>query len=543
MPQAPASYKEAMLSPHADQWRAAVNEHLAGHARLHTFEEIIIPSHRRAIPGKWVFALKTSPTGQIDRFKARFVIQGFRQRQGLDFTEVFSPTIRSEQIRLALALAAEWMGRSRRSVNSKMSVQIAKADVSDAYLTAPLPDDENVLFELPAGYTPTLHAPAGHRVVARSIKAQMGLKQSGRVWHSHFHSILLAQNFAQCNSAPCLYLRPHAGGIVLVGLFVDDLLLINHSTDSSALEDLINKELSAYLKIKYSPDLDKFLGAEFNITEDGIRMHLSSYIKSIVERFDEEDSSSAPTPALASPDSSANAADEAFLLRVDKLTYQSITGAAMFCQTTCRPDIAHAVNLLSRRMSQPRVCDLRAARRVLRYLRDTAGLGLLFPFDSHPTLSGLHAFADSDWANDRVERRSTSGYIALYNGAPISWHSGLQPVIALSTCEAEYVSLCDCCREIAYIRQLLAFLQCAPIRATPIYEDNQGTIDLVHNPVHHRRTKHVDVKYHYIRQAEAAGVVLVHKVPTLDNRADLFTKPLSGSLFATHVSALLHSPR
>jgi hypothetical protein len=125
MPKAPASYKEAMLSQHSDQWRATVDEHLAGHARLHMFVETIVPSHRSTIQGKWVFALKTSPTSQIERFKARFVIQGFRHRQGLDFNEVFSPTIRSEQTRLALALAAKWKGRTHHTTNGKIGVQIA----------------------------------------------------------------------------------------------------------------------------------------------------------------------------------------------------------------------------------------------------------------------------------------------------------------------------------------------------------------------------------------------------------------------------------
>jgi hypothetical protein len=105
-----------------------------------------VPSHRSAIQGKWEFTLKTAPSGQIERFKACFVVQGFRQRQGLDFTEVFSPTIGSEQIKLALALAAKWMGHTRRNTSGQMGVQIAKADVSDAYLTAPLPKDKNVLF-------------------------------------------------------------------------------------------------------------------------------------------------------------------------------------------------------------------------------------------------------------------------------------------------------------------------------------------------------------------------------------------------------------
>jgi hypothetical protein len=130
----------------------------------------------------------------------------------------------------------------------------------------------------------------------------------------------------------------------------------------------------------------------------------------------------------------------------------------------------------------------------------------------------------------------------LYNGTQISWHSGLQSVIALSSCEAEYVSLCDCCRELTYLRQLLAFLHDVQPEPTPVYEDNQGATDLVHNPVHHRHTKHVDVKYYFIRLCETERVVQVLKVHTLENRADIFTKVVTGSLFATHARALLHCP-
>jgi hypothetical protein len=113
----------------------------------------------------------------------------------------------------------------------------------------------------------------------------------------------------------------------------------------------------------------------------------------------------------------------------------------MFCMTTCRPDLAHAGNSLSRRMSAPRVCDLSNARRTLKYLNGTRRLGLLFNYEVTDEHKGLVAYADADWANDRLERRSTSGSVILHNGTPISWYSGLQSVVAMSSCEAEYVAL------------------------------------------------------------------------------------------------------
>jgi hypothetical protein len=141
------------------------------------------------------------------------------------------------------------------------------------------------------------------------------------------------------------------------------------------------------------------------------------------------------------------------MLHADKKKYQEITGAVMFCMTTCRPDIAHPVNTLSRKMSAPRLCDLRTARRVLQCLNGTRRLGLLIKFETAAEHAGLLAYVDADWANDRVERQSVYGYVVLYKGAPVSWYSGLQSVVTLSTCEAEYVALTEGCLEVAYLNQ------------------------------------------------------------------------------------------
>jgi hypothetical protein len=167
--------------------------------------------------------------------------------------------------------------------------------------------------------------------------------------------------FTQCESAPCLYTIVHTDGVILVGLYVDDLLL-NFSSDCNALHDLVNIKLNLRFHITYQPNLEKFHGAEFELKTEGIYMHLQHYIHSIVDCFGERSSAPSPVPAIPAADIPSSAADEALLLQGDKLTYQAITGAVMFCMTTCRPDIAHATNMLARRMSQPRRRDMLTAR-------------------------------------------------------------------------------------------------------------------------------------------------------------------------------------
>lgn len=517
-----------------------MEEHLRGHEELGSFVEEIVPIGRRVIPTKWVYALKTNADGEIVRYKSRFVVKGFMQRQGIDYDQVFSPTIRSEQIRMMIGVGARQTGLRLR-VNGRRRVAImGKADVTNAYLTAPLPEDEEVLFELPRGYVSKLSAPVGHKVVARSVKAQQGLKQSGRVWNQHQHKCLLEQGFMQCEVAPCIYIKEIDEGYILCGIFVDDILFINVSEDVDALGKVV-RLLSKHYEIKYDDKLDKFLGAEFEEKEEGIYMHLNQYIGDMMAKYGIDDDETEATPeSTEASDKKADFDGEALLLRTDKKIYQGITGALMFAMTTCRPDLAHAVNMLARRMSCPRAHDMKAARRVLRYLNGTRRLGLLFKFKTDKKgEEGLLAYADSDWANDSIERRSTSGFVVLLNGTPISWSSGLQSVVALSSCEAEYVALSECCRELAYLRHLMAFLR-EPVQGPfIIYEDNKGAIDLTNNPVHHKRTKHIDVKYHYIRAEQTSGRVMVTKVHTDNNRADIMTKATTVATFRRHVDALM----
>jgi len=244
----------------------------------------------------------------------------------------------------------------------------------------------------------------------------------------------------------------------------------------------------------------------------------------------------APVDAAAGPDPSSEEAKS--LSKSETTLYQVLVGSLMFAMTMCRPDIAFTVGLLARRMATPRRYDATLAKRCLRYLICTPLLGILFHFDAQPQ-PGLLAYVDSDWANDPIKRKSTTGYVTVYNGAPISWLSALQAIIALSSTAAEYVALTDCCREIHYLRELLEFLRRAEPEPTPIYEDNQGAIDLSKTSAHHKRSKHIDVRYHWIRQSQRLGIVIARKVDTAANRADIFTKPVDAVTFARHVGALM----
>lgn len=548
--QIPRNSKEARTSPQSHLWKTAEDAAIKTWLELNTFREEIVPENTKVVRTRWIYEAKTDLGGEMIKAKARNVVQGFQQERDKHYTQIFAPTIRGEQVRLLLAVAAKHLGLLRKEVRlslrnakllqMKLADVLGKGDVKDAYLQSPLPEGEQILFELPLGYQTKLHAPPGFKVVGRALKALPGMKQAGRTWYMHQRQVLRDMGFTPCDAAPCIYVKETDTGILVIGHFVDDLILVNLTRDPHAFEP-VKEEMRGKYEVKYSGSLDKFLGAEFEETEDGLRLHLANYIENITRKYLQQGTTPVDTPEFMAEMSFAEAA---LLQRADIKMYQEITGALMFTMTTARPDIAHAVNKLARRMTNPRLYDLRAARHVLRYLLGARDYGLLFRFEEDARFPGLVAFADSDWANDPERRKSVTGFVVFFNGVAISWHSGLQSVIALSTCEAEYIALSECCRELAYLREVARFLREPSVeKPTVIFEDNQGTIDLVNNPVHHKRTKHIDVKYHYIRLRQEEGDVKVVKIPTRNNVADLFTKATDKQTFLRHVYAIMHGAR
>lgn len=534
----PRTYKQAMSSPHASQWRAAIDDHLRMHDKQKTWRETLVPTSQKVLPCQWVFAVKTDTHNNIVKWKARTVLFGNLQQKGIDYDETFSPTVRPEQVRLLIAMAAQLQGALPAS--TQLSV-LSKGDVVDAYLNSEL--KEPVLSQLPQGYRPSTIAPPGFKVVAENLKAHPGLRQAGRCWYENHSKRLIERGFIACASAPCIFVKSYPDGSWLtLGNFVDDLIFLNATSNPHAVTELVD-DLGQHYVVKLQSDLEKFLGAEFvTIPQKGILMHLNQYIHGMLDRFGMSDCRSTPTPESCSTDSSARElTDQSLLCRADIQLFQEITGALMFCATSCRPDISHAVNMLARRMAAPRACDMIAARRVLRYLKGAAQLGLLFKTTTDPDHPHLLAYVDADWASCTEGRRSTSGSIVFYNGSPISWSSGLQSIVALSSTESEYIALSSVCTEISYLRELTNYMHRPPSGPTTIFEDNQGAIHLVENPVHHKRTKHIDVRFHYVREAHERGLVRVSKIHTDLNKADIFTKSTTAATFHRHVNAIMFS--
>ena len=208
--------------------------------------------------------------------------------------------------------------------------------------------------------------------------------------------------------------------------------------------------------------------------------------------------------------------------------------------TNTRPDLSYVVTLLGQFMSKPTVAHLNLAKHVLRYLKGTKSLGLNFT-KSDSNLE-VYGYCDSDWGGS-LDRRSISGYCFMLqeNGPLISWKSCKQNIVALSSCEAEYIALTSAFKEARFLRQLFADINGREIQSVKLFGDNQGAIALAKNPVHHQRSKHIDIRYHFIRFDVEEGIVNLEYVPSSKNYADLFTKPLSSIKFNDF--ALIRGPR
>ena len=213
--------------------------------------------------------------------------------------------------------------------------------------------------------------------------------------------------------------------------------------------------------------------------------------------------------------------------RVDSTNYKQIIGSLMYLTAT-RPDIMYVVSLISRYMENPKEIHLLAAKRIFRYLQGTADFGLLYKKGEHSDLMG---FTDSDYAGDQDDRKSTSGYVFMLGTGAVSWSSKKQPIVTLSTTEAEFVAAASCACQAIWLRRILEEIQFKQQGATSIYCDNSSTIKLSRNPVLYGRSKHIDVKYHFLRDLAKDEVINLIFCRSEDQVADIFTKPLKTPLF------------
>ena len=453
------------------------------------------------IGGRWVYQLKCDPVYKL-RYKARYCAQGFTQRYGLNYLETYAPTARPTSVKFVVQITVQY-----RYV-------VHHCDVTTAYLHSDL-DFEGMLMEQAPGYNkdPTL--------VCKLNKAIYGLKQSAAMWHSTLINFMTKQRMVQSVMDPCVFVRKTKVDHLIVVIWVDDIIVCGSSIN------VVNEFKSHFgnsFKIKDLGQLHYFLGMRFNIQENVITMDQSGYIHNILVRFNEQDS--APRSLPCEPGVYELLSGKSQPLE-NPTIFRELVGSLIYLMTGTRPDIAFIVTLLSRFMNKPTKVHMTIARGVLKYLKGTQHYDLKYVRSSEPLT--IFGYSDSDWAsaNDFL---SVSGYAFKMskNSSLISWRSGKQSLVAASSCEAEYIALHAATCEALFLRQLYAELtQSTPV-TVKIFCDNQGCIALAKHPSYHKKTKHINIKYHAIRTYVQNKSISLAYIPTKNNLADLATKPIKG---------------
>ena len=490
----PATLEEALASEQAELWRQAADDEMASLLANKTWELEPTPPGVKPIPVKWVFKVKRDSTGNIERYKARLVAKGFRQREGIDYEEVFAPVSKYTTVRTLMALAAA------------QDLEIHQLDIKTAFLNGEL--EEDVWVEQPPGYK------SGDGTLACHLhKSLYGLKQAPRTWHGKLSQELAALDFKPSAADPALFIKPRETPVYLL-TYVDDILVITGCP--AAMADTKKKIMAAFEARDMGP-ASFFLG--MNIHRDrqtrSITLGQSRLTSDLLEKFGMTESKPLSTPlSLAT-----KLTKDGDPLDTTSYPYSQLIGSLMYLSVCTRPDIAQAVGALARYMAYPTAVHWQAAKRVLRYIAGTSDFGI--------TYSGLdfEGYCDADYAGDLDSRRSTTGYVFTLGGGAISWSSRLQPTVAASTTEAEYMAAAYAIKEGLWLRTLLTELG-LEASTIPIQADNQSAIKILKNPVFSMRSKHIDVIYHFARERVARKDITFKYIPTSKMVADALTKPL-----------------
>ncbi|GJV90591.1 putative ribonuclease H-like domain-containing protein [Tanacetum coccineum] len=424
----------------------------------------------------------------------RLVAQGFRQEEGIDYDEVFAPVARIEAIRLFLAFA------------SYMGFTVYQMDVKSAFLYGTI--GEEVYVQQPLGFVDPAHPNKVYKV----IKALYGLHQAPRAWYKTLSTFLLENGFRRGTIDKTLFIKKNKSDIMLVQVYVDDIIFgSTRQSMCTEFEDCMHKRF----QMRSMGKLTFFLGLQVQQQPDGIFISQDKYVADILKKFDFCSIRTATTPI----ESNKPLVQDEDGVDVDVHVYRSMIGSLMYL-TASRPDIMFAVCACARFQVTPKASHLNAVKRIFRYLKHQPKLGLWYPRDSP---FELEAFSDSDYGGASLDRKSTTGGCQFLGRRLISWQCKKQTIVANSTTEAEYVAAANCCGQVLWIQNQMMdygfnFMN------TKIHIDNESTICIVKNPVYHSRTKHIEIRHHFIRDCYEKRLIDVVKIHTDNNVADLLTK-------------------
>jgi hypothetical protein len=497
----PESYDEALQIEDSIKWELAMKDEMNSLMTSQTWELTVLPQKKKALHNKWVYRVKEEHDGS-KRYKARLVVKGFQQKEGVDYTDIFSPVVKLTTIRLVLGIVAA------------ENLHLEQLDVKTAFLHGDL--EEDIYMHQPQGFI----VQGKENLVCKLRKSLYGLKQAPRQWYKKFDSFMYSTGFTRCQADHCCYVKSFDNSYIILLLYVDDMLIAG-----SSIEEINNlkKQLSKQFAMKDLGPAKQILG--MRITRDRangtLKLSQTEYVKKILSRFSMDEAKPVSTPLgshfrLTKDQSPKTEQEQAYM---SKVPYASAIGSLMYAMVCTRPDIAHAVGVVSRYMSNPGKQHWEAVKWILRYLKGTLGTSLCFT-GADMKLTG---YVDSDLAGDVDTRKSTTGYVYTLGGTAVSWVSRLQKIVALSTTEAEYVAVTEAGKEMVWLQGFLEELGQRQKKGI-LHSDSQSAIFLAKNPAFHSRTKHIQLRYHFIRSLLDGGQLTLEKILGAKNPADMLTK-------------------
>ena len=532
----PTTYKQALNSPEAIKWQEGMQIEVSELLKQNTWEITRAPKDREALGGRWVYRLKKDNKNNILKYKARWVVQGFRQIKNLDYIDTFSTTARPESIRLLLLIA---VSNNFSILQYDIKNAFVHADIdTDIYTQLPLGLEEYILKDIyyksrdniSMPYKQWVEAYNKGTLIAKLRKALYGLKQSPKLWYNYLAKVLAKIGFYPLPIDEGVFINREER--IAIAIHVDDLLVIG------PIEGIITSLLAKIdkdLKIQPLGEVKDFLGMyiDINRAKKSITISQEKYTLNKLREYNKQDIGVANIPAKVGVKlkKATNTPSKDDILR-----YQKEVGSLLYLALYSRPDILYPIISCARFASKPDKSHFIALDDIWKYLNKYPRLALVLNCDIPFLYNFIKGYSDASWASDLTERKSFSGYCFYIYNSLISWACCKQKTISLSSCEAEFVGLREANKEALYLNRLYTIFNKylsirIPDTIPPILTDNQAAIKLAENPEFHKKTKHIDLAYFFTRENMRQKKIRIFYIKSEDNIADIFTKELGAEKF------------
>jgi len=520
MEEDPTSYEEAMRSVHSSKWLEAMKDEMKSMSSNNVWDLEEIPKRAKTVGCEWVYKTKYDSNGNIEKYKARLVAKGFTQREGVDYNETFSPVSCKDSFRIIMALVAHF------------DLELHQMDVKTAFLNGDL--EENVYMKQPTGF----FMEGKEHMGCRLKKSIYGLKQASRQWYLKFNNRIKSFGFKENVEDNCIYAKFKSGKYIFLILYVDDILLA--SSDVSLLLET-KKFLSSNFDMKDLGEASYVLGIEIHRDRKNGVLGLSqkAYLEKVLKKYNMHKSSASPAP-IVKGDSFGKFQCPKNQYEIDQMKavpYASAVGSLQYAQVCTRPDLAFITGVLGRYQANPGIEHWKMAKKALRYAQGTKGLMLTYKRSDSLEIRG---YSDADFAGDKDDRKSTTGYVFTLAGGAISWRSSKQSIVASSTMYAEFIACFEATGQALWLKKFISDLKVVDCISRPLkmYCDNQPAVFYAHNNKSSNATKPIEIKYYVVKDKIQDHTISLEHIRTKDMLADPLTKGLPPNVFKEHLAGM-----